>query len=440
MSRLSVKARLTLWYALLLLLICALSALVLAGAAERTERAYCKKMLENAAAMLVDELEYEHGELEIDSDIDDVPNVYASLFGEDGGLIYGRRRTDLPFEDGAMRRVQSGGHDWYVYDVRLAYAERVDVWLRLCTSMDVSQNAWLSMLRYGFWFLPLLVALALVGGYLLTARAFRPVRQMTELAVSIASGGDLSRRIGSGGAKDELHALSAAFDGMLERLERAFARERRFTSDVAHELRTPMNAIEVQCEYALSRENVDEKDAALEQILAKNEEMNLLVRNLLLIARMESGQMECSDVCSLDAMLTDIAGDMEPVAAERSIRIALELCPCAIRGNRAILARAFVNLMDNAIRYGRAGGCVTMRMELMPAQVAVTVEDDGCGIAREDLPMIFERFWRADGSRSTPGTGIGLSIVKTAVELHGGSISVDSAPGEGTSFRILLNR
>ena len=440
MKRLSVKARLTLWYALLLLLICALSALALLSAAERTERAYCLKMLENAATMLVDELEYEHGELEIDSDIDDVPNVYASLFEEDGRLIYGRRRVDLPFEDGAMRRVQSGGHDWYVYDLRLAYAERADVWLRLYTSMDVSQSAWLSMLHYGFWLFPLLAVLALAGGYLLTARAFRPVRRMTELAVSIASGGDLSRRIGPGGAKDELHALSAAFDGMLERLERAFKRERSFTSDVAHELRTPMNAIATQCEYALSRGDAGEKDAALERILEKNEEMNALVRQLLLIARMESGQMERGDECPLDVMLADIAEDMGPVAAERGIRIEAELCPCAIRGNRAILARAFVNLVDNAIRYGRAGGRVALRMELTPAQVAVSVADDGCGIAREDLPMIFERFWRADGARSTPGTGIGLSIVKTAVEAHGGSISVDSAPGKGTAFRILLNR
>lgn len=440
MRRLSIKARVTLWYALLLLLICLLLAAVLFSAAERTAWAYCRETLQNAATMVMDELEYEDGELEIDSDIDDVPNVYASLFSEDGDLIYGRRRVELPFEDGRMRRAQKGGHDWYVYDVRLEYESRADVWLRLYTSADVASSAYRSMLRSGFWMVPLLALLALAGGYLLTARAFRPVGQMTRLAASIADGSDLSRRIGLSGARDELYALSGTFDAMLERLECAFTRERQFTSDVAHELRTPMNAIATQCEYALSQADVGEKDDALERILEKNEEMNALVRQLLMIARMESGQMERADRCLLDVMLADVAEDMAPVAGERGIRVETELHPCEIRGNRAMLTRAFVNLVDNAIRYGREDGHVRLRMGLEGRHVTIDVEDDGPGIARENLPMVFERFWRADESRATQGTGIGLSIVRSVVEAHGGAVSVDSAPGEGTRFRIRLNR
>ncbi len=440
MRRLSIKARVTLWYALLLLLICLLLLAVLFSAAERTARAYCRETLLNAATMVMDELEYEDGELEIDSDIDDVPNVYASLFSEDGSLIYGRRRVELPFSDGDMRRVRRGDHEWYVYDVRLEYGDRADVWLRLYTSADVAGSAYRSMLRFSFWLFPLLALLALAGGYLLTARAFRPVGQMTRRATSIAGGSDLSRRIGLGGARDELHALSGAFDAMLERLERAFDRERRFTSDAAHELRTPMNAIATQCEYALSREDAGEKDEALERILAKNEEMSALVRQLLMIARVESGQMERADRCPLDAMLAGVAEDMAPVAGERGIRVETALCPCEIQGNRAMLTRAFVNLVDNAIRYGREGGHVRLRMELEARHVAVCVEDDGCGIAEADLPKIFDRFWRADEARATQGTGIGLAIVRSVVQAHGGTISVDSASGEGARFRIRLER
>lgn len=438
MRRRSIKARVTLWYALGLVLICVLVVVTLLSAADRTAQRYCLETLQNAAVLLMDELEYEHGELEIDSDLDDVPNVYASLFAEDGRLIYGRRRVQLDFEDGSLRHVQSEGHSWYVYDVQLVYEQRGNVWLRLYTSADIVGSAYLSVLRGAIWLFPALALLALIGGYWLTARAFRPVQQMTSLAASIADGSDLSRRIGLSGAGDELHALSDTFDAMLERLEGSFERECRFTSDAAHELRTPMNAIAAQCEYGLSRPDAAGKDEALQRIWEKNEEMGALVRQLLMVARVESGQMERSDACALEAMLTAVAEELRPVAEERDMRMETQLSPCEITGNRAMLTRMMVNLTDNAIRYGKENGRVRLGLEQRGDCAILSVADDGCGIPAEQLPHVFERFWRGDAARSTPGTGIGLSIVRSVAEAHGGSAEVESRPGEGTIFRVKL--
>lgn len=438
-KRLSIKTRVTLWYGLLLVVICALIFVLVAAAAGRTTWDYCLENMKTAAAMILDEMEYEHGELEIDADIDDVPNVYAALFEADGSLIYGRIWVDAPFEENVMRRVSGSDSAWYIYDVRLKYDWRGDVFLRLHMNADISLNAYGALTRYGFWLLPLTAALALLGGYFVTRRAFEPVKRMAALAASIADGSDLSGRIGlNGQGGDELHQLSQTLDGMLARLETAFNREKRFTSDVAHELRTPMNAIQVQTEFALSTESPEEREEALLRILAKNREMGALVDKLLLLSRMDAGQMPLADECDLAAMLEDIVQDFLPVAEERAITLEARLAPGTLRGNGDLLSRAFVNLIDNAIRYGKSGGRVEIIMERAGEQMCIRFLDDGKGIPEEQLPHVFERFYRADSARSTRGSGIGLSIAQSVAELHHGRIQARNRPQGGAEFTVIL--
>ena len=155
MNRLTIKMRVTLWYACLLLLICLLLFTVMNLAANGAAREYCRQTLQNALTMVKDELEYEDGRLEIQSGIDEIPNVYATLFRADGSVLYGRQRVPDAFEEGVMRRTTYGGHSWYILDERLEYREGEEIWLRVYTSTDVSWDAQLSMLRYGFWFFPL---------------------------------------------------------------------------------------------------------------------------------------------------------------------------------------------------------------------------------------------------------------------------------------------
>ena len=195
MRRLSVKLRVTLWYAALLVLMCAVLFAGIRIVPRRAEEEYVRATLESAAEVIIDDLRLDAERLELSDSLKDVPNVYAALFDAGGSLIYGRVYTRAAFSDGVLQRVSERGHSGYVLD-RLLDAGGEDVWLRLYSSADASWGAQLSALRYGFWVFPALIAVALAGGWLLTARAFRPVKAMTALAASIADGSDLSRRVG----------------------------------------------------------------------------------------------------------------------------------------------------------------------------------------------------------------------------------------------------
>ncbi|MBR5303143.1 MAG: HAMP domain-containing protein [Clostridia bacterium] len=439
--KLSIKARITLWYAALLVAICVLAMLVLFGASRHAQLDYCRDTLQSAAVVILDEMEIEHGIVEIDADIDEVPNVYAALFDPQGNLVYGRRRVHAPFEEHTVRAVSDEGYDWMILDTLITVDNHEPIWLRLHMSAELAVGVAQTTLRLGLWMLPLLSLLALGGGYLLTRRALLPVRQMTQAAAAIAGGHDLSARdtlhgYGTGG--DELHALAHTLEAMLARLEDSFEHERRFTGDAAHELRTPLNAMRTQGEYALSRDSMQEKDEAIALMLEKNEEMRALVDQLLLIARLDAGQTPMEERVDLAAIMEDVAADMEPVAAERDIRIETDLQAACVRGNRALLMRAVINLVDNAIRYGREGGCVRMTLTQAENTAVIRVADDGEGLDEASLPHVFERFWRADSARATPGTGIGLAIVSAAAKAHGGSAQVQSHLGEGCTFTIRL--
>ena len=439
--QLSIKSRITLWYAALMLFICAAALFSLFAIADHAQDEHCRETLENATVIIMDEMEIEHGLMEIDADIDEVPGVYAALFGMDGELVYGRNRAALPFEEGPMRRAKGGEHSYWIKDTLIQVPDLAPVWLRVYMAADLTATATLAVAHYGFWLLPLLSMLALWGGYRITSRAFRPVGEMSQLAASIADGGDLSARLAQDreeAGKDELQALAGTLNGMLSRLQGAFERERQFTSDVAHELRTPLHPMQAQGEYALSCEAMEEKDDAIARMLEKNEEMRALVSQLLMIARLDAGQMEMEDDVALAPLLESIAEDLEPVAQEKNIRITTELEDVRMHGNRAMLARAAVNLADNAIRYGREGGSVRISLNQEDGEAVIRVADDGCGMDAAELEHVFDRFWRADSARSTAGTGIGLAIAQAAARAHGGEIAAQSAPGKGSCFTIRL--
>lgn len=439
-TKLSIKARLTLWYAALLLIICASAAGILYAVSRHAQTAYFRETLESAKVVILDELEIEHGVMEIDQDIDEVPNVYASLLAPDGSLIYGRRRTDAPFEAGRIRSVQGGGHSWMILDTLIQLPEYAPVWLRLYMSADLSRNVEHETARLTLWLLPLLAGVALLGGYALTRRALQPVAKMARMASGIADGGDLALRVEIGEQKsvDELDELAGALNAMLARLESSFERERRFTDDAAHELRTPLNAINTLGEYALSLETLAEKDDAVAGMLDKAGEMRQLVDQLLMLARLDAGQTPIEDGVALDALIENVAQDMLPVAGERGMTLETRLCSVSVRANALLVTRCIVNLADNAIRYGREGGRICITLEKEPGYAVIHVQDDGPGMEQDALAHVFDRFWRGDSARSTQGTGIGLAIVMAAARTHGGSAHVHSEKGAGCRFTLKI--
>ena len=442
MKRMSIRTRVTLLCTLLTALVLSLGTGIHLHSERRLLENYYSNLLLTTAYLAQDELSYGADGLVIDPNLNRSPEVRVAVFDLDGALIYGRVQFDLPFEEAAFRKARDrDGKPWYSYDRLLDMDGGEAVWLRCSVPDSIVRLTDSGHGRAMLWVGPLLLALAGLGGYLIASRAFSPVSRMTAAARKIADGADLQKRLPLSGSRDEIYRLGEVFNGMLARLEAAFERERRFSADAAHELRTPVAAILSQSEYALS-EGAGEADrrAALEQIHGKAENMGALIQRLLLLARMESGQiapelepLELGQLCGMAAEA------LQQQAQARDVRLTVDCAgPVRVDGDATMLTHALINLLDNGIKYGRPGGYVRLRVEARGGEALLRVEDDGCGMSQAQQAHIFERFYRADPSRQRSGAGLGLALCERIVALHGGRISVESRPGEGSRFEVRL--
>jgi heavy metal sensor kinase len=287
---------------------------------------------------------------------------------------------------------------------------------------------------------PLTLLLSAVGGLFLVRRVLAPVDRMIETARSIEET-DLTGRVDVR-ANDELGRLAATFNAMLERLESAFRRQRQFTDDASHELRSPLSVIEAEATLALRRErSADDYRDALATIADEAAGMNRMIDQLLTLARGDAAEdEEVLETVDLGALARETSEAMRPVAEEAGVSIAADEMPGAlVAGDPVRLRRVVANLIDNAIRYTPAGGGVTVSVRGEANDAVLTVSDTGIGISEEQLVHIFERFYRADGARQRgQGSGLGLSICRQIVDEHGGTIAAESAEGEGTTFTVRI--
>jgi len=290
---------------------------------------------------------------------------------------------------------------------------------------------------------PFVLLLGAVGGYWLAAQALRPARRLTS-AARLIEAKDLRRRVPVPVAHDEMYELAITFNAMIARLDEAFARQRRFVADASHELRTPIAAIRTLTETTLEDETpqLDDYRTTLGAVNAEAERLGQLVADLLALARSDEGQLHLDQVpVRLDQITLDAVAVAEPLAEERGVAVTVHAAnPVTIEGDEARLIQVVVNLLDNAIRYTPAGGKVEARVATHRSQALLVVRDTGRGIAADDLPHIFERFYRADPARSRAdgGSGLGLAIVEWVVHAHGGTIHVESHPGRGSVFTVTL--
>ena len=291
---------------------------------------------------------------------------------------------------------------------------------------------------------PIMLVLASGGGLFLANRALAPIDKITRTAQRI-SAENLGGRIGHHGPDDEIGRLGQTFDAMLTRLEAAFERQRRFTGDASHELRTPLTAILGQIDVALERPR--EAPAYRNTLVAVREQAQRLARlssDLLFLARTDA-QLTTTTVAQetldLAELLPAIAAQVEPLAVARGQTIDLD-APTSqlVRGDEDQLIRLFLNVLDNAIRYSPRGGRIGIDIISDQLEVIVRISDTGPGIAAEHVPMLFERFYRVDRGRNRAqgGSGLGLAIAQSIAQAHGGRISVESTPGQGSTFSVLL--
>jgi len=293
---------------------------------------------------------------------------------------------------------------------------------------------------------PLLLLLASAGGYWMSRRALQPVDRITRTAEEIEAH-NLSERLPLRGAGDELDRLSATLNSMFARLEAAFHRITQFMADASHELRTPAAIIRTTAEVARSKpRTAEEYTTALDRILAESERTTRLIDDLMLLARADAGADSIvQEPMNLAECLRGACAEARVLAEHGTVCLKAHLpSDCPISGDDQALRRLFLILLDNAIKYTQPGGEVRLTLALEESAdkptAVVEIRDTGVGISPEDLPHIFERFYRAakDRSRQTGGVGLGLSIAQWITHRHGGEIQVQSAPGAGSVFRVRL--
>jgi len=294
------------------------------------------------------------------------------------------------------------------------------------------------------------VALLLAGGsgWLLARRALRPVDLMTAAARRIGAE-DLSQRLAGSDAPDELGRLARTLNGMLVRLEGAFAQTRQFAADASHELRTPLTVLRGEIEVALRNPRTPmEYTRVLHSALDEVARMTRLVEELLLLSRADAGALRLdTGPVELDSLVEEVSRHGAVLGQARGVEVRLQtLEPITAHGDAHRLKQVVLNLVDNAVKYTPPGGRVTIDLSRKPAvsggggKAEIAVHDTGVGIPAEALPRVFERFYRGDPARTrgTSGAGLGLCIAKSIAEAHGGTIAVDSAPGAGSTFTVSL--
>jgi heavy metal sensor kinase len=302
-------------------------------------------------------------------------------------------------------------------------------------------------LRAAAWHLvpgiPLALLVAAAGGYWLSRRALAPVDRITQTARLITAD-SLSKRLDVTPTGDELERLSQTLNEMIARLENAFQRITRFTADASHELRTPLAVMRTTAEVALRAPQAGEDQReALEQIVAEIERMSHLVENLLLIAKADSGAADLKRrrIDFVEAV-REACSEASVLARVKGLRFdtALPETTLWVNADRDALRRLFLILLDNAVKYTPTGGSLAVIVSAQDGRVLGTVRDSGIGIAPEDLPHVFARFYRTDRARSRAdgGAGLGLAIGRWIAEVHGGRLSVESEPQHGSSFHVEL--
>jgi signal transduction histidine kinase len=289
------------------------------------------------------------------------------------------------------------------------------------------------------------LALASAGGYWMSGRALDPVDEIARTMRRIGAR-NLSERLSLRGTDDELDRLSTVLNQMLGRLESAFQLVTQFTADASHELRTPVGIIRTTGEVIRARQRTpDEHEAAWDQVILQSERMSGLIDDLLVLARADSGGSDLAiEPMDLSAALEAVTDEIRILAECSGLRLSVSIpADCPMTGDPDAIRRLLLVLLDNAIKYTPAGGEIDVRMrttDSLTRAAIIEVRDTGPGIESAHLPRIFDRFYRisADRSRRTGGSGLGLSIAQWLASLHGGEILVESVPGTGSTFRVIL--
>ncbi|MBC8546643.1 HAMP domain-containing histidine kinase [Clostridiaceae bacterium NSJ-31] len=442
MRKLPVKAKITAWVTLLLILLgIFLLSFMLLISNSVTRRTAMSQLTQTVQSSLK-HISRQQDRLVFADDFKFYQNgVSLLIYSQSEALLAGQLPLSFtaqePFQNGITRSVQVGDGEYLVMDLWAQLDWENGVWVRGLLEAPKHRQVTHNMLRIALISLPTFALLAALGGWRIVQRAFRPLDSITATASAINEAKDLSGRIDLPPGRDEFSRLAQTFNQMFERLERSFEAEKQFTADASHELRTPVSVIKSACEYAEQfDETPEERQETIEMIHRQAEKMSAMISQLLSMTRLDQGiesvRMEPVDVKKL------VLSTFEEKAYNQD-RLRLKLSEqIQVQADPVLLSRLLVNLVDNALQYGKVDGPVEVLLRREQGEILLSVRDEGDGIPLELQEKIWERFYQADPSRSGGGAGLGLSMVRQIAQVLGGYMELKSAPGKGSIFTLHL--
>ena len=368
--------------------------------------------------------------------------VQLVLYDNQDNVLLGRVPYGLTdyyeFEDNTIRLKRYNNKDYYIYDKVVLFNDDTS-WVRGVICLTDELNILNLTTQYSFLFILMFVILAGVGGYFIILKAFVPVNKIRETAKEISESSDLSQRINIGPGGDEIHILANTFDDMLNKLEYSFNKEKQFTSDASHELRTPISVIMSECEYGLECVNdMGEMKDTLNSIHTQANKMSKLVSELLMISRMDNNRLKTNfETTDLSELLTFICEEQIEIQT-KDIKLKYKIEQGILANvDTLLMTRLFINLISNAYQYSPENTTITVSLKTEGENVIFSVKDEGIGISEEHLSKIWDRFYQVDSSRAgdrNGSSGLGLSMVKWIADRHNGELKVNSEVGKGSEF------
>ncbi len=450
----TVAFRLAVWYAALfsmslLALYLAFYFMLSAYALRLTDGTLREEVLE-VSGVMDKSLEALAAEIRREAEFDGVQKIFFRLLDREGNLIASSDLSswgDLNAHVPAGRWPESEGKFFTVALASRPAAIRIlevplDATRRLQVGLSMEESAeLLKRIRevFGMAFLAV-VAVSGLAGWFMARRAMSGVERVTEAAAAIA-GGALGRRVALGGGGEEIDRLAETFNTMVDRIERLLTGMKEITDNIAHDLRSPIARMRGMAELLLAQPgSAEEAGSVAEATVEECDRLLQMINTMLDISELEAGVAKLNlEEVAVAPLVEAICELFKPAAEEKGVRLAMAVEDVGrIRADCQGLERAVANVLDNALKYTPPDGDVRVDVRRANGAVQIAVMNTGAGIAEEELPRVFDRFYRGDQSRSYPGSGLGLSLTRALMQAHGGGVAVHSRPGQGATFTLSL--
>lgn len=460
----TIRAKLVIWYTLALAVIFIAFSSIIYFFLHRALYDSVDKKLATIAEITADSTTRSHEDMEkwneyLEDFFGFKPTTkYIRIFDKSGNIDYGAegdRKIKIPITAETIRNAQKGEitfetiegldeHPIRVINYPVIRDNRLVNFVQVGTSLEYVMDTMMRLTIIILFTVPTILIFSSIGGYFLAKAALKPVDEITTLARSLGAK-DLSQRIKVRNPRDEIGRLAETFNDMLERLKTSFTQAKQFSADASHELRTPLTILKGESEWALrSARNAKEYKATLASNLEEIDHMSKIIDDLLILSRADTGEVPFElESMELSPILKDVY-DMGTILADKKrqeLHLDIDgIDSFAVMGNELKLKQLFLNLIDNSLKYTKEGGRVDITARVNSDNMEIKVSDNGIGISKDDQKKIFDRFYRADKNRSRRegGTGLGLAISRFIAEAHGGTITVSSTPGIGSTFNVAI--